>query len=286
MTTKQIKKVPITDLLGSLGFLPEHSQKNGNEFWYKSPMRKEKTPSFKVTVSKNTWYDFGAAAGGSVVDFVMAYKRCDVAEAFAIIKSKNITSVTPLLAAVPVVHNNHPVEIRSIKTLQNTVLVGFLKNRGLDIEIAKNYISEVYYRRNGRNYFTVGMMNDSNGYEIRTEKFKGCILSKDLTTIKSEFDTVSIFEGFIDFLSLLTIRKIDRLKSDIIILHSTSQINKAIAKISNSNYNKVYAFLDNDEAGGLAFTKLKNSKGIEVKDMRYLYDGYKDLNDHLLKKKQ
>lgn len=285
MTTKQIKKVPITDLLGSLGFLPEHSQKNGNEYWYKSPIRKEQTASFKVTISKNTWYDFGAGTGGSVIDFVMAYKRCEVAEAFAIIRSKKITSVAPLLAAVPVVYNNNPVELRSIKSLQNTVLVGFLKNRGLDIEIAKNYVNEIYYRRADRNYFTVGMKNDSGGYEIRTDKFKGCILSKDLTTIKNGFDTVSIFEGFIDFLSLLTIRKIAQLKSDVIILHSTSQINKVISKLSNSNYNKAYAFLDNDEAGGLAFTKLKNSNEIEVKDMRYLYDGYKDLNDQLLKKK-
>ena len=285
MTTKEIKKVPITDLLGSLGFLPEHSQKNGNEYWYKSPIRKEQTASFKVTVSKNTWYDFGLAAGGSVIDFVMAYKRCEVAEAFAIIRSKKITSVTPLLAAVPVVYNNNPIELRSIKSLQNTVLVGFLKSRGLDIEIAKNYVNEIYYRRTNRNYFTVGMKNDSGGYEIRTDNFKGCILSKDLTTIKNGFDTISIFEGFIDFLSLLTIKKIDRLKSDVIILHSTSQINKAIDKISNSNYNKIYAFLDNDEAGGLAFAKLKNSNEIEVKDMRYLYKGYKDLNDKLLKKK-
>ncbi len=285
MTTKEIKKVPITDLLGSLGFLPEHSQKNGNEYWYKSPIRKEQTASFKVTVSKNTWYDFGLAAGGSVIDFVMAYKRCEVAEAFAIIRSKKITSVTPLLAAVPVVYNNNLVELRSIKSLQNTILVGFLKSRGLDIEIAKNYVNEIYYRRTNRNYFTVGMKNDSGGYEIRTDNFKGCILSKDLTTIKNGFDTISIFEGFIDFLSLLTIKKIDRLKSDVIILHSTSQINKAIAKISNSNYNKIYAFLDNDEAGGLAFAKLKNSNEIEVKDMRYLYKGYKDLNDKLLKKK-
>jgi len=286
MTTKEVKQIPIIDLLGSLGYLPEHSQKNGNEFWYKSPMRKEKTPSFKVTVDKNTWYDFGAAAGGSVVDLVMAYKRCDVAKAFAIIKSKNITSVTPLLETVPVLFNNNPVEVRSIKPLQNSVLISFLKSRGLSIEIAGNYINEIYYRRSGKDFFTVGMKNDSDGYEIRTKTFKGCILSKDLTTLKNGFDTVSIFEGFIDFLSLLTMKKINSLKSDVIILHSTSQINKAVDKISNSNYNKLFAFVDNDKAGETAFLKLKNINQIEVKDMRHLYDGYNDLNDKLLERKR
>ena len=286
MTTQEIKKIPITGLLGSLGFLPVHSQKNGNEFWYKSPIRKEKTPSFKVTVDKNTWYDFGLAAGGSVIDFVMAYEKCDVTKAFAIIKSKNFTSVTPLLDAVPVAFNTDPVEVRSIKPLQNSVLVGFLKNRGLNIEIAKNYINEIYYRRGEKNFYTVGMKNDSDGYEIRTQTFKGCILSKDLTTIKNGFTSVSIFEGFIDFLSLLTIRKIEALKSDVIILHSTSQINKALHKISTSDYNKIFAFLDNDDAGEAALVKLKNINQIEVKDMRYLYDGYNDLNDKLLERKQ
>ena len=285
MTTKEVKQIPLADLLGNIGFLPEHSQKDGNELWYKSPLREEKTPSFKITIDKNTWYDFGAAAGGSIIDFAITYFNCDVTEAFERITKRKFVSVAPKLKAIPVLKKSDAVELRSIKELNNPALVGYLVERGINISIARKYVKEIYYRRNGKNLFTVGMENDSNGYEVRTKFFKGCILSKDLTSIINGFDSVSIFEGFIDFISLLTFKNIDRLKSDIIILHSTSQVNKAVSKILNSNYKKVFAFTDNDDAGDLAFSKLCELKNIKVKDMRYLYEDYKDFNDKLLERK-
>jgi hypothetical protein len=37
------------------------------------PLHKEKTPSFTIYPSNNSWHCFGCGAGGSVIDFIMAY---------------------------------------------------------------------------------------------------------------------------------------------------------------------------------------------------------------------
>ena len=35
-----------------------------DRYWYLSPLRNERTPSFKVNDRINEWYDFGEATGG------------------------------------------------------------------------------------------------------------------------------------------------------------------------------------------------------------------------------
>ena len=42
----------------SLGYSPVKQQ--GNGLWYKSPLREEHEPSFKVNTDRNLWYDFDA----------------------------------------------------------------------------------------------------------------------------------------------------------------------------------------------------------------------------------
>lgn len=281
MTIAEQKKISLIDYLGSLGYKPEHTRKSGNEIWYLSPLRKEKTASFKVTITANTWYDFGLSKGGSIIDFVSHYYNLSIADSLKLLNSKEINPTPYSLGDIPAFNRSGSAELRSIKELKNPHLVSYLEERHINIRIASKYVKEIYYKRNEKNLYTVGMKNDSGGYEVRTKVFKGCILSKDITSILGNFDTVSIFEGFIDFLSMLTIQNIDALKSDLIILHSTSMIKKAIHKISSREYRKVYAFLDNDEAGNIALSELEKINGSAIKDMRFLYPEHNDINDKL-----
>ena len=55
----------------------------GNDYWYLSPLRNEKSPSFKVNRTKNLWYDHGIGKGGTLVDFGILYYRCSVKEFLA-----------------------------------------------------------------------------------------------------------------------------------------------------------------------------------------------------------
>ena len=64
------------------------------------------------------------------------------------------------------------------------------------------------YLTGGKPYFAVGFLNRSGGYEIRNKFFKGCIAPKDITHIRQEQpkETCYLFEGFMDYLSFLTLR--------------------------------------------------------------------------------
>jgi len=52
------------------------------------PFHAEKTPSFMVNPSRRMFHCFGCNAGGSVVDFVMAYERMDFAQAVRVLAER------------------------------------------------------------------------------------------------------------------------------------------------------------------------------------------------------
>ena len=58
MDIETAKRIALDDFLESLG----HSsvRRKGNVLWYLSPLREERTASFKVDIGLNCWYDFDA----------------------------------------------------------------------------------------------------------------------------------------------------------------------------------------------------------------------------------
>ena len=66
MTIAEAKQLRIVDYLASLGYHPQSV--TSKQYWYLSPLRNERTPSFKVNDRLNEWYDFGAATGGDLVE--------------------------------------------------------------------------------------------------------------------------------------------------------------------------------------------------------------------------
>ena len=95
-----------------------------------------------------------------------------------------------------------------------------------------------------------------------------------------------VFEGFMDYLSFLTLRKygslpcFDARESDFIVLNSVSSICKALPLLRE--YDKTVCLLDNDAAGRNAFASLYKALNGNAEDMSYLYEGFKDLNDYLM----
>ena len=58
-------------------------------------------------------------------------------------------------------------------------------------------------------YFAIGFPNMAGGYEVRNRYFKGCVAPKDITHIRQQGGQrcmCYLFEGFMDYLSFLTIR--------------------------------------------------------------------------------
>ena len=133
---------------------------------------------------------------------------------------------------------------------------------------------------NDKNYFGIGIKNDSGGYEIRNAYSKICLGKKDITSIKNDSKEVKIFEGFFDFLSFKKIENyLEKETSDYIILNSVSMIHKI--KKALENYNNIELYFDNDDTGTRAVELVKNEiKNTE--DCRVLYSGFKDVNEWLI----
>lgn len=49
MRADEAKKLPLDQILSSLGFSPVKSQKDGQELWYASPFRAEKDASLHIS---------------------------------------------------------------------------------------------------------------------------------------------------------------------------------------------------------------------------------------------
>ena len=68
----------MVDYLSNIGHKPIKIKEPN--YWYKSPLRDEKSPSFKVNQSLNRWYDFGDGKFGNLIDFGILYHKCSVSD--------------------------------------------------------------------------------------------------------------------------------------------------------------------------------------------------------------
>ena len=171
--------------------------------------------------------------------------------------------------------------------LSHPALIRYLQDRCIDIEVAKSVCKEVHYEVNNKRYFAIGFPNCGGGYELRIPFFKGCIAPKDISHFYADEPKkiCFLFEGFIDFLSFMTLRRIQNPQynelsnQDYLILNSVTNIHKALKCLSV--YNNIQCFLDNDEAGRNAYLQLSKELGDSGVKASALYNGYKDLNDYL-----
>lgn len=156
-----------------------------------------------------------------------------------------------------------------------------MRNRRIPSPIAQQYCKEVHYKVNGKSYFSIGFPNNAGGYETLNPFFKGCIPPKEVTLFDYDTESMNLFEGFMDFLSLLTISPKQQNVSALI-LNSVNNIEKAIPILSKCE--KIKSFLDNDDAGRTAFNRLL-TLNLTVENISVRFSEYKDLNDFLCQKK-
>src|SRR3954463_15840099 len=78
ISISEARQMDIVEYLEKLGYQPEKIR--NNDYWYLSPLRDEKTASFKVNRKLNAWYDHGIGRGGNIIDFGLLYHGCTVSE--------------------------------------------------------------------------------------------------------------------------------------------------------------------------------------------------------------
>lgn len=94
-----------------------------------------------------------------------------------------------------------------------------------------------------------------------------------------------VFEGFMDFLSYLSLKASPSPTIDTAVLNSVTNLQKAVPFLQS--HRRVHAFLDNDEAGRKAFVHLRESlPSSEVVDQSGSYPNHKDLNEYWQEKQR
>jgi len=183
-------------------------------------------------------------------------------------------------------------EIVSIKNIQNLALVEYLERiRGIPRYIASQYTKEVYYQREGKTYFWVGMKNESGGYEVRNKYFKTCLGNKDITIInpqKKSAEDVLVFEGFMDFLSYV-VHEGGNYREDkhVILLNSVSLLDRAFKALKKLQATYIHCFLDNDTSGKKTLQRFQETYGNKrVIDHSKIYADFKDFNEFICKGKK
>lgn len=287
MTIQDTKQIQLADYLQSLGYTPVKQQ--GKSLWYKSPLRNETDASFKVNTELNQWHDFGIGKGGNIIALAAElYHSENVAYLL-----ERIAERTPYIRPATFsfgeqkTHNSSFQDVQ-VGELSSPALIDYLRERGINIELAKRECKELRFENNGKTYFAIGFPNMAGGYELRNHYFKGCIAPKDITHIRQQGEqraVCSLFEGFMDYLSFLTIRVDNNPdeprtnEQDYMVLNSVTNLSKAEQLLRP--YSRIGCFLDNDQAGQRAYENMKKIFGNRLQDMSHHYKEHKDLNEYL-----
>lgn len=295
MNIKEAKQIRLVEYLRIVGYLPVNVK--GYQYWYLSPLREERTPSFKVNDNLNEWYDFGLSAGGDIIDLGRhLYRTSDISTVLVRI-SENAIGV-PIQQLQSRTARPCPVEDEmenlEVVDLSHYALLSYLRSRGISEGTGKTYCKEVHYELRKRHYFAIAFGNCKGGYEVRNPYYKGCIRGKDISVIRQEKDIIQrhvcVFEGFMDFLSYMELhRKGDfhicvDYPTDFIVMNSVSNLKKCFVELEQ--YVFIHCYLDNDLAGQKTVETIAGLYDSRVTDHSDSYYNYKDLNDYLRGKRR
>jgi hypothetical protein len=284
MDIEMIRGIPIEEFLSHLGHEPV--RRHGDECWYLSPYREERTPSFHVNTRKGVWHDFGTGHGGDIFTLAGELSGSDGFMAQARFIAGVYGGTIPEYVGQKREKESVRTEMRKEPSrfeevvcgpLRCNALLGYLKGRGIPAEIARAECEEVRFRLYGKRYFAVGFRNMGGGYELRTRFMKWCLPPKDISLIRNGSLTCNLFEGFIDFLSWKVLG-ISR-GEDYLILNSVALLERSFPFLDN--YGKIRCYLDNDDAGKRTLAVLRKRYGDRIDDCSDLYAGCKDLNEYL-----
>ena len=300
MRADQAKTIPIVQYLEHQGFKPANIRSGGRELFYHSPIREgDSTPSFKVDTVINKWFDHGLSRGGNTLDLAMEICKGSVRDALAHLERTNLYSsygYTYRSYGKPsqsgtLLGTRHPapekekqsLRLVQVKPLKHPALLQYLEKRGINLEIARTYLSEINFKapQSVSTYFGVGYPS-GNGYEVRNALFKGYV-GKNKSISYHPHPTSSkllVFEGFMDFLTYLTINDTSNADSAVIVLNSGNMKARALPHLQDAQFSEVQLYLDNDDMGDVCFSYfMEQITEKKIVDMRATYPKHKDLND-------
>lgn len=293
MNCAEANQLDLVDYLDSIGF--QSKKIRGNDHWYYSPFREEKEPSFKINRRKNIWYDHGAGKGGSLIDFVVEFYKCDVNNALQKLSSFHPQKLVNNNHQRPLFHLhensllNHrdatETGIRIIAAKQpvdDLFLCRYVRQRSIEKTIVDTYAYEVNFTAGEKEkiFKAIGFKNNAGGYELRNEYFKGSSSPKYISYFNNEAKDLAVFEGFFDFLGYKTmLQNQEHQLSNFRVLNSLSFFKRSLLLMEK--HERIHLYLDHDNAGR-KWTEMALQRSRNFKDESTLYTGCTDLNDWVM----
>jgi hypothetical protein len=288
-TIARARELDLVSYLADLGFTPSVRHSKGKYYAFISPFRPEEhTPSFKIEKGTKHWVDFGKANSptkGNIIDFGISYFNCPVSEFLS--RLNDNLSLPQVIHSSPPKQKEEVLKIIAIRPLKAKKLLAYLESRGISGNIAAAWCKEADYRLYKRVFTAIGFQNDQGGWDLRNPENKHASIPKHFRSIvPKDARTIHVFEGFMDFLSFLSIPAFRaREPMAYLVLNSVHLFERAIPLMER--YQAVKLYFDHD-ATGRKITQQALTLSGKYTDESQLYSGYKDLNEYLvsLKNKQ
>ncbi|MCP4124321.1 MAG: toprim domain-containing protein [Bacteroidetes bacterium] len=300
MRADQAKTILIDRYLEHLGHKPANIRSSGRELFYHSPIREgDSTPSFKVDTVINKWFDHGISRGGNILDLAIEICKGSVRDALAHLERTNLfspygytyRSYTKSCLNEPRLGTRHSafekekqsLELIQVKPLKHPALLQYLEKRGINLEVARSYLSEIDFKapQSASSYFGVGFPS-GDGYEVRNALFKGYVgVNKKISFFAHLTSSkLLVFEGFMDFLTYLTINGTSEVNCAVVVLNSGNMKARALPYLQDAQFSEIQLYLDNDDMGDVCCNYfMEQISAKKIIDMRATYPKHKDLND-------
>lgn len=171
------------------------------------------------------------------------------------------------------------IQVLSAGPISSPALIHYLGQRKIPVELAQVYCREVQYALYDRQYYAIGFSNNAGGYELRNPYFKGSSSPKGISFFDNGALQVTVFEGFFNFLSFLTLHQNQVIPcANFLVLNSLSFFEKS--RTLMEKHGTINLYLDRD-AAGRKHTAQAIKASPQYKDNSTLYQDHKDLNQWL-----
>lgn len=285
------KSKSIDSYLASQGYKPIKSRSTGRYNVYSSILRNENDPSFFVDKNRNLWRDFGYGDEGwkDILELVMQHENKSFPEAINSLLNRTFVKKQEYIEPY-----KPGIEIVDLKPLSDYNLIRYIRKRLVDVDLAKKYCQQATVifptgKNSSREHLYIAFKNDKGGYELRNHYSydikKVSTSPKYFTRFDGVPDVYNLFEGFFNYLAILTRYKKDQLSNTTVVLNSLVNIVYLYETLKKNKENNI--FLDNDgPADKFLFKgdpKLKivslKEQGIPYTDRRNIFGGANDFND-------
>ena len=309
MTIDEIKSVSILQWMRENNY--GDGVRKGRNYFFFSPLRSERTPSFAVNPAENLWCDFGDNRnGGNLINLVeqlnptwsehqvLAFLEQQIRELnldftedynARIKEEEEKQKWKEGKQAEREEQQNQNTVVEMVIPLSHPYLRDYVIQRRIDFNIAQRYCKEVHYSLYGKRYYAIAFMNIANGMETRNKLYKRCIGKKTISTIypmSAPQKQCCVFEGFFDLLTYVTIETwmpdtgiSIGTPCDFFVLNGVGEVGQLLPYLKE--YDSIHCYLDNDDAGKMATKRIIAAFPDMAVDESHRYKGYNDLNDFL-----